>query len=103
MQRKGLRGKACVPHRVCMSIRSLTHVFFPGRAPFSFGLRQCLEAGDTSSYAAGMREAALHAAAGRCPNIVALTDAFEHRSSSGRHPVMVLEPCGTNLLHVSVG
>lgn len=63
---------------------------------------QCLEAGDSLSYSAGMREAALHAAAGRCPNIVGLTDAFEHRSSSGRHPVMVMEPCGTNLLNVRV-
>lgn len=62
---------------------------------------QCMEAGDGTSYTAGMREAALHATAGRCPNIVSLLDAFEHRSSSGRHPVMVLERCGANLLVVS--
>jgi len=60
-----------------------------------------MEAGDGTSYIAGMREAALHATAGRCPNIVSLLDAFEHRSSSGRHPVMVLERCGANLLVVS--
>lgn len=59
-----------------------------------------MEAGDNTSYTSGMREAALHATAGRCPNIVAMLDAFEHRSSSGRHPVMVLEPCGASLLNV---
>lgn len=62
---------------------------------------KCMEAGDGTSYIAGMREAALHATAGRCPNIVSLLDAFEHRSSSGRHPVMVLERCGANLLVVT--
>ena len=60
-----------------------------------------MEAGDNTSYTAGMREAALHATVGRHNNIVGLLDAFEHRNSSGRHPVMVLQPCGATLLNVS--
>lgn len=55
---------------------------------------QCVEAGDTGSYLAGTREAALHAAAGRHPNLVPLLDAFEHRSRAGRHAVLVTEPAG---------
>lgn len=65
-------------------------------------LLQLVEAGDAASYAAGTREAALHAMAGRHPNIVPLLDAFEHRSPAGRHACMVLERCGSNLLYVSL-
>lgn len=39
-------------------------------------LLQLVEAGDAASYAAGTREAALHAMAGRHPNIVPLLDAL---------------------------
>ena len=64
-------------------------------------LLQLVEAGDAASYAAGTREAALHAMAGRHPNVVPLLDAFEHRSPAGRHACLVLERCGSNLLYVS--
>jgi serine/threonine protein kinase len=62
---------------------------------------QVVEAGDATSYAAGAREAAVHALAGRHPNVVSLLDAFEHRSSKGRHAAMVLEQCGSSLDFVS--
>jgi hypothetical protein len=48
-----------------------------------------------------MREAALHAALGTCNNLSRMVDAFEHRSSSGRHPVMVFEQSGDTLETVS--
>ena len=62
---------------------------------------QCLEAGDADSFSVGMREAALHAALGTCSNLSLMLDAFEHRSSSGRHPVMVFEQPGDTLETVS--
>jgi hypothetical protein len=64
---------------------------------------QCLEAGDADSYIVGMREAILHAALGNCSNLSHMLDAFEHRSSSGRHPVMVFEQAGDALTTVSGG
>eukprot|EP00879_Flechtneria_rotunda_P026981 GHRR01028835.1.p1 GENE.GHRR01028835.1~~GHRR01028835.1.p1 ORF type:complete len:298 (+),score=84.15 GHRR01028835.1:283-1176(+) len=56
-----------------------------------------VEAGDQNSYLCGVREAALHALAGRHRHILSLLDAFEHRSRRGRHAAMVLEKAGTNM------
>ncbi|WIA21033.1 hypothetical protein OEZ85_005361 [Tetradesmus obliquus] len=58
------------------------------------------DAADAVSYTAGTREAALHAMAGRHPNIVPLLDAFEHRSAAGRHACMVLQREGSALDYV---
>lgn len=70
--------------------------------PLLLLLLQCVEGGDAVSYLAGTREASLHAQACRHPNILQLLDAFEHRSSNGRHACMVLEKAGSNLYIVSV-
>ncbi|KAF6255788.1 hypothetical protein COO60DRAFT_1461993 [Scenedesmus sp. NREL 46B-D3] len=59
-----------------------------------------MEPGDSVSYTAGTREAALHAMAGRHANIVPLLDAFEHRTAAGRHACMVLERQGSPLDYV---
>jgi hypothetical protein len=70
--------------------------------PCSCLLAQCFEAGDAATYAAGVREAAVWAAAGRHPNLRALLDAFEHRSAAGRHAVLVAQALdGTPLAEVS--
>ncbi|GBF95545.1 hypothetical protein Rsub_08526 [Raphidocelis subcapitata] len=56
-----------------------------------------LEAGDPPTFAAGSREAAAHARAGRHPNVARLLGSFEHRTNAGRHACMVLEPLGSSL------
>jgi hypothetical protein len=53
------------------------------------------------TYTLGTREAALQAMAQSHPNILALLDAFDHRTSSARHAFLVTAQHGPNVGAVS--